>query len=143
MTIDHDPNDTRTFAEYQDAPKGDAGSIFDDEDAVRAAFMEGFEAGWQHIAHGEPAAQEAYDEFAASPKIDPAEYRGADYGDDEELIPIVEIKSGKMTYFECRDCGQALVDVIGHVGDDELVKCKNQACGAIKQYHYTPADKWI
>ena len=33
MSIDYNPKDTRTHEEYVNTPKGDAGSIFDEESA--------------------------------------------------------------------------------------------------------------
>ena len=85
--IDNDPNDTRTHAEYVNAPKGDAGDIF-------------------------------------------------------TCWPVVEIKSGRLPYFECRDCGQACVQLLVTFDNgDELVRCP--ACKAIKRYQYTPTERWV
>lgn len=85
--IDNDPNDTRSYDEYINTPKCDAGDIF-------------------------------------------------------SCWPVIEIKSGPMPNFECRDCGRACLDVLAKLADgDELVRCP--ACKEIKRYHYTPKEKWI
>lgn len=66
----------------------------------------------------------------------------SDAGDIFTCWPVVEIKSGKLPYFECRDCGQACVEIILVFDNkDELVKCP--ACNEYKIYHYTPAEKWV
>ena len=88
MTIDYDPNDTRTMEQYRNTPKADAGDIF-------------------------------------------------------TCWPLVEIKSGKLPYLECRSCGLGIVAAIATLSEtgDELVKCGH--CGEIFRYHYTPAHKWL
>jgi phage FluMu protein Com len=74
-----------------------------------------------------------------------AEYINTPKGDAGDIFtcwPIVEIKSGKLPVFECRDCGQACMQLLATLADgNELVRCP--ACKEIRQYHYTPQEQWL